>query len=250
VKKVGIIGCGWLGYRIAENFRGQFEVYTTTTTDNKKEKLTASGCHPTVVRFPDDTVLKDLKHWDALSTLDIIIITVPFSGKDSLTNRAQNLFSFIGDFKGQLLFMSTTGVYPDIAKEFSEDDVSPDSVLGERMIKEKFPQVNILRLAGLMGDDRLLRKYNVANLHLAVNHIHYLDICAVLKKIIELELNSKSYNVVAPLHPAKSEVINAQNNIPCVAQTEVGGRKVSSGKLRSELNFVFKFPDPRSFHLQ
>jgi len=249
MKKVGIIGCGWLGYRIAENISGQYEVYTTTSTQDKIEKLTSRGFKPTIVSFSDEKILKDPGQWEVLSTLDIIIITVPFSKKGSLSNSLHNLFSFIGDFKGQLFYMSSTGVYPNIEKEFLEDDVSSDAVSGERMMKEKYPQVNILRLAGLMGDQRLLRNFKVTNLNFAVNHIHYADICIVLEKMIERQLKSKVYNVVAPFHPAKSEVINAQNNIEYSEKCEVKGKKISSSKLSSELDFVFKFPDPRNFHL-
>ena len=249
MKKVGIIGCGWLGYRIAENISGQCEVYTTTATRDKIEKLTLRGFKPTIVSFSDDQILKDPGQWEVASTLDIIIITVPFSGKDSSINRVHNLFSFIGDFKGQLFYMSSTGVYPNIEKEFLEDDVSSDSVSGERMMKEKYPQVNILRLAGLMGDERLLRNYKPTNLNFAANHIHYADICKVLEKMIERQLRSKLYNVVAPFHPTKSAVINAQNNIEYSEKCKVKGKKISSSKLSAELDFVFKFPDPRNFHL-
>lgn len=249
MKKVGIIGCGWLGYRIAEYISGQYEVYTTTSTQDKMGKLTSRGFKPTLVNFSDNEILKDLAQWEALSTLDIIIITVPFSEKGSLSNRAHNLFSFLGDFKGQVFFMSSTGVYPNIDKVFLEEDLSSDAVWGERIIKEKYPQVNILRLAGLMGDERLLRNYKVANLDFAVNHIHYIDICLVVEKMMEKQLNSKLYNVVAPLHPTKAEVINAQNNIEYVEKCEVKGKIISSSTLSADLDFVFKFPDPRNFHL-
>ena len=110
----------------------------------------------------------------------------------------------------------------------------------ERIIKVKYPQVNILRLAGLMGDERLLRNYKVTNLDFAVNHIHYIDICLVLEKMMEQQLNCKLYNVVAPLHPTKAEVINAQNNIEYVEKCEVKGKIISSSTLSADLDFVFK----------
>lgn len=248
MKKVGIIGCGWLGYRIAEYLSVQYDVHTTTSTPDKIEPLTIKGFKPTIVHFSDDKILIELKQWEVLATLDIIIITVPFSEKVLLRNRLQNLSSFIGDFKGQLFYMSSTSVYPDVEQTFSEEDVSSEDLLSERMIKEKYPQVNILRLAGLMGDNRLLRNYKVTNLNFAVNHIHYTDICRVLEKMIERSFNSKLYNVVAPLHPSKSEVINAQNNINYSENCAINGKKISSSKLIAALDFDFKFPDPKKFH--
>lgn len=249
MKKVGIIGCGWLGYRIAEKISGQYEVFSTTSTQGKVEKLTVKGFKPTIVDFSDEIIIKDIVQWDVLTSLDVVIITIPFSEKSSVDNRLDNLFSFIGDFKGQLFYTSSTGVYPNIEKEYLEADVSPDDLTVERRIKQKYPQVNILRLAGLMGDDRLLRNYNVGDLDFAVNHIHYTDICRVLEKMMERQLMSKLYNVVAPIHPTKAEVINAQNNIDSSGKSVLRGKTISSAKLISELDFAFKFPDPREFHL-
>ncbi|MEG2077608.1 MAG: hypothetical protein RRZ31_02395, partial [Chryseobacterium sp.] len=77
-----------------------------------------------------------------------------------------------------------TGVYPDTEKEFTEDDLDSQDVESESFILEKFPKTNILRLAGLMGDQRLLKNYNITNLDQLVNHIHYADICSVVEKML------------------------------------------------------------------
>jgi nucleoside-diphosphate-sugar epimerase len=253
MKKIGIIGCGWLGSRLAEKLSERFEIYTTTTTSDKSENFISKGFNPTIISFMDYQLSKKIMQWEVASDLDVLIITVPLSEKSccisSLFNRVQNLSSFIGNFKGQLFLMSSTGVYPDSIKEFTEDDLSLENVSGERMIKGIYPQVNILRLAGLMGDERLLCNYDVSNLDLSVNHIHYADISSVIEKMIEQQLQSKIYNVVAPLHPSKAEVINTQKNIPFSNECEPKGRIISSSKLVSELDFVFKYPDPRYFHL-
>jgi hypothetical protein len=252
MRKAGIIGCGWLGSRIAELLSEDFEIHTTITTSDKTEQLTSKGFHPYVISFPDYLLIEKHTQWQVINDLDVLIITIPLSVKSccasSLYNRIQNLISFIGDFSGQIFLMSSTGVYPDASEEFKEEDKSSDDVTGERLIKSRYPQVNILRLAGLMGDDRLLSKYNVSNLNFFTNHIHYADIYSVIEKMIVLESQSKIYNVVAPLHPSKSEVINAQKGIDNSEEIELAGKKISSAKLISELDFVFKYPDPRYFH--
>ena len=148
-----------------------------------------------------------------------------------------------------MFLMSSTGVYPDISKEFVEEDVPLENVSGERMLKNKYPQLNILRLGGLMGDNRLLKNYNVSNLDHAVNHIHYADISGIISEMIEKKTQSELYNVTAPIHPAKSQVINAQKNIANDEVFEVKGKKVLSSKLVSELGYIFQYPDPRTFHL-
>ncbi|UKB82194.1 hypothetical protein LF887_14385 [Chryseobacterium sp. MEBOG06] len=253
MKKIGIIGCGWLGGHIAEKLSGHYEIFVTTTTDSKVKDLSTKGYYTTLVDFPDEDISETMTVWKVASQLDAVIITVPFSGvrgsEIPMYDRAKNLLTFLGDYKGQVFMMSSTGVYPNIDKEFTEDDRSPDDVPSEHIIKNRFPQVNILRLAGLMGDQRLLKNYNISNLDLLVNHIHYADICAVVEKMLENKSQSKVYNVVAPVHPNKEEIINAQKDLPYEGDRTNEGRTISPAKLISELNFEFQYPDPRYFHL-
>ncbi|WP_300686231.1 hypothetical protein [Chryseobacterium sp.] len=253
MKKIGIIGCGWLGGHIAEKLSGHYEIFVTTTTDSKVKDLSTKGYYTTLVDFPDEDISETMTVWKVASQLDAVIITVPFSGvrgsEIPMYDRAKNLLTFLGDYKGQVFMMSSTGVYPNIDKEFTEDDRSPDDVPSEHIIKNRFPEVNILRLAGLMGDQRLLKNYNISNLDLLVNHIHYADICTVVEKMLENKSQSKVYNVVAPVHPNKEEIINAQKDLPYEGDRTNEGRTISPAKLISELDFEFQYPDPRYFHL-
>lgn len=253
MKKVGIIGYGWLGARIAGVISDQYEIYATTTTAEKANELNAKSINTVVADFPDYQLSEPYSRWEALENIDVLIITIPISEKSccvsSLYNRVQNLSSFIGDFKGQLFLMSSTGVYPDTEKEFTEIDVPAEKVPSERMVRSKYPQVNILRLGGLMGDNRLLKNYNVSNLDFAVNHVHYKDIAGIISKMIEKGTERCLYNVTAPLHPSKAQVINAQKNIENGEEPkEIKGKKVLSSKLVSELEYIFQYPDPRKFH--
>ncbi len=252
MKKLGIIGCGWLGSHIAERVSDRYEIFVTTTSASKIEDFTFKGYHATLASFPDDQP-SEAKEWEVISQLDAVIVTVPFSGirgmQVSMKTRQENLLRFLGDYKGQLFLMSSTGVYSQDEKEFTEDDQPADNVESESFIKNKFSQVNILRLAGLMGGERLLKNYNISGLDQLVNHIHYADICSVVEKMLEKQLHSKVYNVVAPIHPDKEEIINAQKDLPYSGERTDKGRLISPAKLISELDFEFQYPDPRYFHL-
>ncbi|GAA5083025.1 SDR family oxidoreductase [Chryseobacterium ginsengisoli] len=252
MKKLGIIGYGWLGNHIAERLSNRYEIFATTTTESKIEELQSKGYNAALVKFSDE-IDAEMKEWEAVSELDAIIITIPFSGirgaQISMKDRQENLLEFLDDYKGQLFLMSSTGVYPETEKDFTEEDKSAKEVESESFILEKFPQTNILRLAGLMGDQRLLKNYNISNLDMLVNHIHYADICSVVEKMLDNQSESKVYNVVAPIHPNKEEVINAQKDLPYEGERAATGRTISPSKLIEELDFEFQYPDPRYFHM-
>ncbi|MFC0344508.1 NAD(P)-binding domain-containing protein [Epilithonimonas hispanica] len=251
MKNLGIIGFGWLGNHIADRLSNRYKIFATTTTPTKAQDLNTKGYHATLVSFPE-TIDTKMQAWEAAKDLDAIIISVPFSGirgaQIPMNDKRQNLLNFLGDYKGQLFLLSSTGVYPETEQDFIEEDKPALEVESENFILEKFPQTNIMRLAGLMGDNRLLKNYNISNLNMLVNHIHYADICSVFEKMLKNNSQSKVYNIVAPIHPNKEEVINAQKGLPYSGERTTKGRTISPEKLIQELDFEFQYPDPRYFH--
>lgn len=250
---IGIVGCGWLGIRMARKWQIANDIYTTTTSTDKVETLAAQNLNPTRVDFNSDCPSTEILRWEAVSSLDVLIITVPIStrkDKDvhNIRKRIQNLSKFIGDFDGQIFFMNSTSVYPPEQKEFSEENVVVEDVHAERLLRAVYPNVNILRLGGLMGDDRQLSKYHVSNLDSPVNHVHFADIVAIIEKMIANKLHTKLYNVVAPEHPTKREVISVQRNQPDIAGKPEKGRLIFSNRLIRELAYNFIYPNPKYFH--
>lgn len=252
MKKLGIIGLGWLGKHIAERLSEQYAIYATTTSASKAAELQNKGYHMTLADFPDK-METNIKPWSILTELDAVVVTIPFSGirgaQISMKWRQENLLLFLDHYKGQLFLMSSTGVYPQSDQDFTEDDMPVEAVDSETFLRKKFPQTNILRLAGLMGDQRLLKNYNISNLDQPVNHIHYKDIVRLIEKMLKQGSASKLYNVVAPMHPSKQAVINAQKGLSYDGETFPKGRTISAGHLINELDFEFRYPDPRYFHL-
>ncbi len=252
MKKLGIIGCGWLGNHLAERLSDRYEIYATTTSESKIEEFKSKGYFPTLVSFSDETS-ETMKEWEVAPELDAIIISIPFSGirgkQVSMKTRQENVLQFLGDYKGQLFLTSSTGVYPEAEKEYSEEDQPVEHVESENFMTNTFPDANILRLAGLMGGQRLLKNYNISNLDQLVNHIHYADICSVVEKMLDQQSQGKVYNLAAPVHPNKEEVINAQKDLPYEGERTTAGRTISPAKLMEELDFEFQYPDPRYFHL-
>lgn len=247
--KIGIIGCGWLGIRLAKHLSLNNEIYVTTTSIEKVSELN-SYFHSFCINFD---YLKPEK-WEILSQLDVIIITIPFGKllkQNFLENRLKNLQYFIKDFKNQLFFTSSIGIYPSISAEFDEKTPSellqPELFFVENFLKNYFPQTNILRLGGLMGDNRIFSKYTVTDFHYVVNHVHYQDVCLAIEKMIAQKIHSQTYNIVAPKHPTKQEIINRQKGLNIALTEFPSGKIISAKKLENELNFEFSLPNPIDF---
>ncbi|KFF10584.1 hypothetical protein IW15_19820 [Chryseobacterium soli] len=258
MKKIGIIGCGWLGIRISKHLQSGYKLYTTTTSEEKKSELIAMGLDSVAIQFSDDEVTEELKNNETIQEMDALIITVPFSKRtpvNQLKNRFENISLFIGEFKKPVFLMSSIGIYPqmNISMDESytiEEHLEPTLLSIEKLMKFNYPKINILRLGGLMGDNRVFSNYTISDPDQAVNHVHYEDICLIIEKMINMNITSKTYNVVAPEHPTKQEVINYQKNIPAGASSadKKSQRIISSKNLESDLGYVYKNPDPKKFN--
>lgn len=257
MRKLGIIGCGWLGEKIAKRASSEFDIFCTTSSEVKLEVFKKENFNPFLVKFSDT---EESCYKSIFLDCDIIIITVPFSQRTSetiLNKRFKNISKFIGDFKGQLFLCSTTGIYPQIYEIITENCVSEiflnQNILSvEKLMQNTFTQINILRFGGLMGADRVFSKYyenkEIAKPNQYVNHTHFEDICEVILNLIKLNISGESFNVVSPEHPSKMEVYNCQTNNNCVEISEEKfGKRVSSEKLINKVNYKFIHPNPAKF---
>lgn len=253
--KVGIVGAGWLGLRLARHLEENFVVHTTTRAVDKFERLKLINLHPTLIDFSGEQVNIGMRSWSELHELDVLIITVNFSKRTEipvLKNRFENVKRFLDGFDKQLFLMSSIGVYPQVEAEIDEDtlphdDLQPNIWSVEQQMRNAFPQINILRLGGLMGDDRYLSKYKIKETGQVANHIHYEDIAGVIEQMIQVQSSHKTYNVVAPEHPTKQEILDEQLGLSDSGTPTPFGRIVSTKKLEKELGYTYKHPNPRFF---
>lgn len=249
---IGIVGCGWLGIRLADKWAGNNNIYTTTTRLEKLAVLSSKGLNPVLADFNGKDVPAEVVRWPADLSLDLTIVTVPVStrrdnNETDVERRIKSLSVFMGHFSKQVFFLSSTSVYPDQERCFTEEDMPWEEVKSEALFRRVYPQANILRLGGLMGDDRFLSKYKVSNLNAPVNHVHFEDVIALIERMVGCESSSMVYNVVAPVHPAKEEVISVQKGGDYITNPDLTGRTVSSEKLMKDLKYGFLYPDPRLF---
>lgn len=237
--KVAVLGCGWLGERLAAYLVKQGEqIIATTTSPEKLKQISASGAEAHLLEFgktADFTFLNDC---------DAAIFSMP-AAKRNWHPALQTLdLSF-----PKTLFFSSTGIYPQNTGIFSEEqheNLREDLAASEEIIRTKFPQTNILRLAGLMGDERNLTNFfkNRAPVDpgKAVNHIHYEDIVHAVHLILQSDVQAETFNIVAPKHPTIAQILDIPGD-----HTGKSARIISAEKFIQNFNYKFIHPNPQYF---
>ena len=255
MKRVGIIGCGWLGFSLAEEFLSQgFEVRGTTTSLAKTAILSEKRIAPFIFQLGE--VLPD-SFFDAL---DYLIICFPISSKHS-TEKYADFCSQLNSkvvTSTQLIFTSSTSVYSqdqDLTDE-RNGKIDPDSInyYLEHRLTHYFPnKLTILRLGGLINETRhpivhLAGRKEISNGNAPVNLVHRNDVIRMIMKCIELNIEGELLNCVYPFHPSKAAYYTLkakefQLEPPTFTSDENSMHKVvSSQKAMDMLLFDFIYP--------
>lgn len=242
--KIAIIGCGWVGKRLAQYLTDRnHHIIATTTTP---EKIAALEKVATEVYLLD---FKTTTDFIFLNEIDVAIFSMPIS-QNGWLGGFENLNQ---QFPKTILF-SSTGIYPKEPEIFTEKDTEnlrPDILNAENLVKEKYPQTTILRFGGLMGDERSLRKIyqnrTPDNPQKKANYIHYEDILRAVELVIQSEKSGEVYNVVAPEHPTIAEILNLESQETSLKSGDNPQRIISSDHLIQEFNYTFIHPNPKYF---
>lgn len=169
--RVLIFGCGYLGVRVAENavFSGH-QVWATTRTPTKAERLRQKGVQPLVADWTDRRTLRQLP------AVDYILIAVSYdrhnrlSRFDSQVGGLRNLLPQISP-QAHVCYLSTTGVYHQTDGSWV-DESSPTRptraggrahLSAEGLLHQMRPHApsTILRFAGIYGPHRVPRAADV-----------------------------------------------------------------------------------------
>ncbi|WP_145500669.1 SDR family oxidoreductase [Yersinia similis] len=269
MKKVAIIGLGWLGMPLAQslNRRGIDVVGSKTTPDGvDAARMSGINCYPLVLTpelicEPDDLA--------QLMAVDALVITLPASrttaGGDHYFQAVQQVVdSALAFGVPRIIFTSSTSVYGETRGRIKESSpLQPVTVAGKTLMAleqwlHQLPHtsVDILRLAGLVGTDRhpgrfLAGKTGVKGGSQGVNLVHQEDVIAAIELLLNRPKGGHLYNLCAPLHPRKRDFYPAcaralQLTPPefAVEEQEGANREIDGSKICSELGFEYLYPDP------
>ena len=213
--KIGIVGCGWLGDRIASHLVGKgHSVVGTTTTPEKV--LRKEGFSKILFSLGSEDA--DLPQ-ELIACDGSIIAFPPSAGK----KKRRDYPAMVGQLLEQLpptlknlILISSTGVYRGCDGEVNEE-TKVNSVKNLLLDAEEkcfsfYPKItSVLRCGGLFGDARIPGKYFSGKEleedgSVLVNYIHYQDICIFIEKILSQEVDFGRFNLCCPKHPTKKEV--------------------------------------------
>lgn len=258
IKRIGIIGCGWLGMPLGKYFVKQgYEVHGSTQNLTKTDSIRKNGIIPYVVAFPD--AIKKLPK--LIESVDLLILNIPPNVRNNpkgfYQNTVQQVIASILHRKIHVLFISSTSVYGDITGVITEDNIpSPKTqsaleIYGaEKLLRDSLKdRLTILRFAGLIGPNRhpihsLSGRTDLKNGQVPVNLIHLQDCIAIIHKIIAQEIWGTTFHAAYPWHPSKETYYTAVAHklnlpVPMYESNSTKGKIIDSSKLMKLLPYQF-----------
>ena len=267
-KKIAILGCGWLGRPLARMLLGSGHfVNGSTTTVSKLTELQKEGISAYLIKAEPEISGENLM---AFFDVDVLILNIPPGRRrpDVKTFHVLQIKSIIekaleSGIKN-ILFLSSTSVYPNLDLLINEKtEVGPRRDSGIALVEiEKYLQaltipVSILRLAGLVGPERLAGRFFAGKKDIPgglnpVNMVHQLDVIQIISQLLEKEIEKGIYNIVADEHPSRAEFYKSQAKkqgfeIPQFLTDTAINRIISNQKIKEKLAYTFSFPNPMDF---
>jgi|TARA_B110001469_G_C9635893_1_gene318860 nucleoside-diphosphate-sugar epimerase len=212
MKRICIVGLGWLGLELAKELKkkGYYTIGTTTSEVKSQQFRTEL----------DEIYRMEIGLGENLNvSADVLIYTIPPSGSN---NYVKGSSAFLNQFNNSnphasVFYTSSTSVYGNESREINEEsDVRPETKSARKIVEvERYIQSHfknryiIIRLGGLVGGKRhpvkyLQGKVGVAKPFAPVNLVHRED---VIRAII-LQISSFTagiFNLCSGDHPSKKE---------------------------------------------
>lgn len=268
MKKVAIIGLGWLGMPLALslNARG-WQVIGSKTTLDGVEAARMCGIDSYPLRLEPELVC-DPDDLDALMNVDALVLTLPArrSGPDAdfyLQAVQEVVDTALAHGVPRILFTSSTSVYGRTGGMIKESSLREPVTASGTVLKEledwlhDLPgtSVDILRLAGLVGPNRhpgrFLAGKSASEGGHGVNLVHLDDVVAAITLLLQAPKGGHIYNICAPQHPSRETFYPQMARqleleppvfIPSADQSK--GKIIDGNRICNELGFEYQYPDP------
>ena len=214
IRTIGILGCGWYGFALAEALLADgYAVKGSTTSERKLTLLKEAGIKPYIVNLA--TPKFDTDFFDC----DVLIISIPPRKNNNASVSYVDQIKIICEVAKakQVIFISSTGIYQDGNFIVDENTIpEPTSETGKSLLAAETALKNnltftttIIRFGGLIGPNRNLAKHfagktAISNGLAPVNLIHLYDCIGLTKAILSKNAFGNIYHAVSPNHPTRA----------------------------------------------
>lgn len=264
---ISIMGCGWLGFPLAERLvADDYLVKGTTTTKDKIQLMEQSGIMPYFIINDPEPRGDNLQHF---FHADVLILNIPpsiRSGRSTIEEYVTQIASIArlvqNSSISHVVFVSSTSVYANEDRIITEEDAGPAaSDSGEALIQcEKLLLDNphftttVLRMGGLYGPDRhpgrfLAHRKNISRPNAPVNMLHLADAVGSCIAAMQKESFGEIFNVCADEHPSRKEYYSETCKLlglepPEFSEIDEGGKLISNERIKNKLGYEFVYKHP------
>jgi len=268
-----IIGCGYLGRRVAAIWLSErVEVSALTRTDENAAKLTESGIEP---------IVGDVLRRESLRSLpaaEIVLYAVGHdrraaaSKRDVYVDGLANVLASLGPRLQRLIYVSSTSVYGQDAGEWVDEDseTQPTTEDGwivlaaEELVRKSHSAdvATVLRFSGIYGPERLLRRVEAvrsgepiaANPDGFLNVIHIDDGARIVGRIAERDAVQPTYLVTDDVPVRRREYYSLLAKLvgarkPAFQFREAGqglNKRCSNARLKADFGDLLCYPSIES----
>ncbi|OIQ37114.1 MAG: hypothetical protein BM563_09285 [Bacteroidetes bacterium MedPE-SWsnd-G1] len=245
---ISVLGCGWLGFTLAEKMVLQgFNVKGSTTSKHKLSLIENKGIKSFIVDIDNLTTPNINSFLDS----DILIVNITSKSIEGF----QHFINLINNSQiDKVLFVSSTSVYPFTNNEVTEESYLKECELAtiESMFQSstKF-RTTILRFSGLYDEQRhpgnFMKKGRIIqNPDGYVNLIHKNDCMNIILEVLKQECWGEVFNGCSNNHPKRKDFYIEQTKLIGKASPIFDYNKptqfkiINNSKLKRVLNYTFK----------
>jgi nucleoside-diphosphate-sugar epimerase len=266
-----IVGCGYLGRRIAALWCAQnHRVFATTRSATRAVEWRARGLQPVLCDVLDPGSLRTLPRVESIA----YCIGLDRSAGDSMhrvyVDGLDNVLAAVPHPDARFLYVSSTSVYGQTEGEDVDESATtaPQEESGkivleaEQLLRSRLPSAVVLRFAGIYGSGRLMRGEAIkagdpiiGDADKWLNLIHVEDGAAVVVAADKLAAPGSTYNVSdgepvrrRVFYTKLAEVLGAPlpRFVPLargagVTPHERGQRRIVSRRMREELGVTLRY---------
>lgn len=248
--KISILGCGWLGLPLANLLSHKnYSIKGSTTSVSKIPVLKEQGVLPYLIDLKDYGT-NFMEFLDSES-LVICITSKSIEGFKNLIRQIE-----LSSIK-QVLFISSTSVYPNLNQIVTEESPIKESLLSdiEQLFRANLNfKTSVIRFGGLFGYNRKPGNFFKGNKIINnpeghINLIHRDDCVKIIMDIISANMWGEILNACTDSHPTRrvfytQEMLKLGREMPIFNEKSSNEYKiVSNEKLKTLLGYHFIYPD-------